>query len=61
MKIAESGPLVVQMDYDTGENYSLSSTIFAMFVRRFWCSQGPHKDARSSPGVRAEMDARSLA
>ena len=27
MKIVESGPLVVKLDYDTGENYSLSSTL----------------------------------
>ena len=26
MKIAQSGPLTVKLDYDTGENYSLSST-----------------------------------
>ena len=26
VKIAESGPLAVKLDYDTGENYSLSST-----------------------------------
>ena len=27
VKIAESGPLAVKLDYDTGENYSLSSTL----------------------------------
>ena len=49
MKIAESGPLAVQLDYDTGENYSLSSTIFVL-ERCSCAASGAHRVLTKAQG-----------